>query len=502
MMLTSRRLRNLLTLKADSAKVPANSGAGAAAEGTVSPAEKTVARAEGTVAPADTAWKKEVSVLFKIGVPVMITQVLQMSMGVVDTIMTGRLSAESLGAVAVGNGLLMPLFVLGLGCMMSVTPIVAQHVGARAFHEIGKNARHVLWLGFILSFPVFFTLRNLDPVFPWIGVTEELIPISTGYLDAMSWGIFPIFAYAGLRYFHEGLSVTRPAMFIALTGLLINIAANYVLMYGKLGFPAMGAVGTGYASSFVALIMFLLMLIFTINFTPYRRFEIFTKFRLPDPKHLKELLQIGGPIGLSASMEVTLFAVVGLMISTIGAVEIAGHQIALNVASLMFMIPFGLSVAISTRVGNAIGRKRLDLARFRGRTGILSSTSLMLFTGGFMFLFPVQIASIYSSEPDVLALASQLIIMAAIFQISDGLQVSGYGALRGLKDTSVPMLVNFFSYWLIGIPTAYYLGTVAGGGPRGMWFGLIAGLSVAAILHNVRFQWMTSPKQERFKETL
>lgn len=119
-----------------------------------------------------------------------------------------------------------------------------------------------------------------------------------------------------------------------------------------------------------------------------------------------------------------------------------------------------------------------------------------------MFLFPVQIASIYSSEPDVLALASQLIIMAAIFQISDGLQVSGYGALRGLKDTSVPMLVNFFSYWLIGIPTAYYLGTVAGGGPRGMWFGLIVGLSVAAILHNVRFQWMTSPKQERFKETL
>ncbi|NBV31590.1 MAG: hypothetical protein EBR93_03515, partial [Bacteroidetes bacterium] len=207
MMLTSRRLRNLLTLKADSAKVPANSGTGAAAEGTVSPAEKTVARAEGTVAPSDTAWKKEVSVLFKIGVPVMITQVLQMSMGVVDTIMTGRLSAESLGAVAVGNGLLMPLFVLGLGCMMSVTPIVAQHVGARAFHEIGKNARHVLWLGFILSFPVFFTLRNLDPVFPWIGVTEELIPISTGYLDAMSWGIFPIFAYAGLRYFHEGLSV-------------------------------------------------------------------------------------------------------------------------------------------------------------------------------------------------------------------------------------------------------------------------------------------------------
>ena len=462
-MLSSRRLRNLLTPRADRAGIK-----------------------------ADTDWRKEVSVLFTIGVPVMITQVLQMSMGVVDTIMTGRLSAESLGAVAVGNGLLMPLFVLGLGCMMAVTPIVAQNIGARAFHEIGSHARHVLWLGLLLAFPVFFILRNLDPVFPWIGVTEELIPISTGYLDAMSWGIFPIFAYAGLRYFHEGLSVTRPAMFVALAGLLINIPANYVLMYGKLGFPAMGAVGTGYASSFVALIMFLLLFIFTVNFTPYRRFEIFTKLRLPSLRHLWNLLRIGGPIGLSASMEVTLFAVVGLMISTIGAVEIAGHQIALNVASLMFMIPFGLSVAISTRVGNAIGRKRVDLARFRGRTGIASATGLMFFTGGVMFLFPAQIASIYSKEPDVLALASQLIIMAAIFQISDGLQVSGYGALRGLKDTAVPMVVNFVSYWLIGIPTAYYLGTTLGGGPRGMWFGLIAGLSVAAILHNVRFQWKTA----------
>lgn len=444
--------------------------------------------------------KKEVSALFRIGVPVMITQVLQMSMGVVDTIMTGRLSAASLGAVAVGNSLLMPLFVLGLGCMMAVTPVVAQHVGGREFHQIGKNARHVLWLGLMLAVPVFFLIRNLDPVFGWIGVTDELVPVSTGYLDAMSWGIFPIFAYAGLRYFNEGLSVTRPAMFVALLGLFLNIPANYVLMYGKLGFPAMGAIGTGYASSLVSFVMFLALFSFTATFSTYRRFEIFSRFGRPDRTHLLELLRIGGPIGLSASMEVTLFAVVSLMISTIGTIAIAGHQIALNVASLMFMIPFGLSVAISTRVGNAVGRKRMDLARFRGRAGILSSTGLMLFTATLMFLLPQQIAGIYTKETEVLELAGQLIIMAAIFQLSDGLQVSGYGALRGLKDTSVPMVVNFIAYWLVGIPIAYYLGNVAGGGPKGMWGGLIVGLSVAALLHNLRFQWMTSPKRTGLKK--
>lgn len=437
--------------------------------------------------PYRTEIKTEASTLMRIGFPVILAQLLQMSMNFVDTVMAGRLSAEDLAAVAVGSSVLMPFAVFCMGCMMAVTPIIAQNVGARELSQIGKNARQVLWLSQMLALPSFFILRNLDVVLVFIGVTDDIIPISAGYLKAISWGIFPVYAYAALRYVSEGLSVTRPAMFVALIGLLVNIPANYVLMYGKLGFPELGAVGTGYASSVVYVVMFLGMFIFTYRFGPYRRFEIFKRFRLPEKKYLKELLGIGVPIGISSTMEVTMFAVVSLMVSTISTLAIAAHQIAINFAAMLYMIPFGLSVAISARVGNSIGRKRPDEARFRGLVGVVVCCCVMAVTATIIFLFPRQIAFIYTDEIAVIDIAVQLLFLAAIFQLSDGLQVAGFGALRGLKDTKVPMIVNLIAYWVIGLPVAWVLGFQLGYGAQGLWIGLIAGLTVAGILHNVRF---------------
>lgn len=436
---------------------------------------------------------KESGMLMKIGVPVIITQLLQISMSFVDTIMAGRLSPEDLAAIAVGTSVLMPVVVLCMGCLMAVTPIVAQNVGGRNLEVIGKNARQVLWLSQILAIPAFFILRNLDFVFELLQVTEEIVPIAAGYLKAISWGIFPIFAYAALRHFNEGLSVTRPAMYIAIIGTLVNIPANYVLMFGKLGFPQLGAVGTGYASSLVFSIMFIAMLWFTVGHEPYRRFDIFGKFRWPEKKYLSELVQIGTPIGISSSMEVSMFATVSLLISSLSTLEVAAHQIAINFASICFMIPLGLSIAISARVGNSIGRGKTQEARFRGYIGVGISTLFMICTATILFLFPNAITSIYTSDAEVTNLAVQLLYMAAIFQISDGLQVSGYGALRGLKDTKVPMVVNLIAYWVIGIPTAYLLGFTYNYGAPGFWIGLIAGLTVAGILHNVRFFVKTKP---------
>jgi len=431
--------------------------------------------------------RQELSSLLRIGVPVIITQLLQMSMSFVDTVMAGRLSPEDLAAVAVGSSTLMPFVVLCLGCMMAVTPIVAQNVGGRNFELIGKNARQVLWLSLILAIPSFFLLRNLDFILVLIGITDEIIPIASGYLKAIAWGIFPAFAFGALRYFSEGLSVTRPAMFIAVIGLLVNIPANYVLMFGKMGFPQLGAVGTGYASAIVFTVMFIAMLWFTMKFDAYKRFDIFGKFRWPEKKYLKELLSIGVPIGISSTMEVTMFAVVSLLVGTISTVAVAGHQVAINFAAMTFMIPFGLSVAISARVGQSIGRNRPDEARFRGFVGVATASFIMTFTATIMFLFPEYISAIYTDDQNVTNMAVQLLFMAAIFQISDGLQVSGFGALRGIKDTKVPMYVNLVAYWVIGIPLAYYLGFIAEYGPQGLWGGLIAGLTVAGILHNIRF---------------
>ena len=434
----------------------------------------------------------EAGTLMKIGTPVIITQLLQISMNFVDTIMAGRLSPEDLAAIAVGTSVLMPVVVLCMGCLMAVTPIVAQNVGGRNLGVIGKNARQVLWLSQILAIPAFFVLRNLDFVFELLQVTDEIVPIAAGYLKAISWGIFPVFAYAALRHFNEGLSVTRPAMYISIIGTLVNIPANYVLMFGKLGFPELGAVGTGYASSIVYTIMFVAMLWFTMSHEPYKRFDIFGKFRWPEKKYLKELVQIGTPIGISSSMEVSMFAAVSLLISTLSTIEIAAHQVAINFASICFMIPLGLSIAISARVGNAMGRNNSLEARFRGFVGVGISILFMIVTASILFLFPRGITSIYTADPEVTEIAIQLLYMAAIFQISDGLQVSGYGALRGLKDTKIPMVVNLIAYWVIGIPTAYLLGFTYNLGAPGFWIGLIAGLTAAGILHNTRFYVKTS----------
>ena len=435
--------------------------------------------------------RKESGLMLKIGLPVIIAQLLQMSMNFVDTVMAGNLSAEALAAVAVGGAVFMPLIMLVAGILMALTPIVAQLVGARDFASIGINARQGLWLSQMLAIPLFFLMRNLGIVMSWLDVTPAIIPTALGYLDALSWGVFPLAAYMSLRFFNEGLSVTRPGMYFAAIGVVINVGANYVLMYGTLGFPELGAIGCGYASAAVAGVMFICMFVFTYMHQPYQRFEIFSNFRRPEWPYLKEILHIGVPIGLSSTMEVTMFAVVSLLMGSLSTIAVAGHQIAINFSAMTFMVPFGLSTAITTRVGNAIGKQRTAEARLRGLIGIALAVGFMCGTAVLMVSIPDVITGIYTDNQAVQNVAISLLYMAAIFQISDGLQVSGYGALRGLKDTKIPMIVNLIAYWMIGLPLGYYLGIIYGIGPQGLWMGLIAGLSVAAILHNLRFWWMT-----------
>jgi MATE family multidrug resistance protein len=440
--------------------------------------------------------KKEASLTLKIGLPVIIAQLLQMSMNFVDTVMAGNLSAQDLAAVAVGGAVFIPFMMLAAGILMAITPIVAQMVGGRKLEEIGTNIRQGLWLSLILSIPIFFIIRNLEFVMHLLDVTPTIIPLAQGYLSAISWGVFGVSGYMALRFFNEGMSVTRPAMYFALIGVLVNIFANYIFMYGKLGFPELGAVGCGYASAVVGYVMFLGMLLFTMKHPPYQRFDIFSSIRLPEWSYLKEILQVGIPIGLSSTMEVTMFALVSLLMGSLSEIAVAGHQVAINFSAMTFMVPFGLSTAITTRVGNAIGKNSMVEARRRGYVGIALATFFMSITAVIMYLFPDIITSMYTQDADVQSVAIGLLYMAAIFQISDGLQVSGYGALRGLKDTTVPMVVNFIAYWVVGLPLGYYLGIIREIGPQGLWMGLIAGLTIAAILHNIRFYLLTKSESE------
>lgn len=436
--------------------------------------------------------KKEVSILLRIGLPIVGTQLLGIGLNVTDTIMAGNLSAADLAGVAVGNALYLPVSLFGMAILVAINPIVSHYLGARKFDEIGKSARQTLWMVGFLTIPSFFLIRHLDLIMVWLNVDSEIIPKSSEYLKAISWGIPGLLTFAGLRYFTEGLAITKPAMYMALFMLILNIPMDYILMYGKLGFTAMGAEGTGYATTIVQLAGGLSMIIFTASLKTLKRFHIFARTKGPDWKYIKEILTVGIPNGISSTLEVLLFAAVSILMGTLSVTASASHQIAINIAATFFMIPFGLSMAISQRVGLAVGQGSLKKARFRGFLGTSVCVAIMIFTAILIFCIPETIVGIYTNDLEVMELAVSLIFYAGLFQISDGLQVGGFGALRGLKDTRMPMIFNLISYWLIGFSVGYYLGIVTDFGAGGLWIGLISGLSVAAIFHNMRFHIMTA----------
>ena len=438
--------------------------------------------------------QKEVSALGKIGGPIVGTQLLGMGLNVTDTIMAGQLSAADLAGVAVGNALYLPIFMFGIGTLVAINPVVSHHLGGKRFDEIGKSARQMLWVVALIALPSFFLVRWLPELMPIVRVDTEIIPLATNYMLAASWGIPAYFLFSGFRYFSEGLAYTRPAMLVALGMLIVNIPADYVFMYGAFGLPQLGAEGTGYATSLVQWAGGLSMLTFTAKFKTYRRFKIFVRTKGPDWDRIAELLKIGIPNALSTTMEVLLFAAVSVLMGTLSVQASAAHQVAINIAATVFMIPLGLSLAISQRVGISIGKGLIQEARFRGFMGTAVCTGVTTITAILLFSFPETIVSIYTQDLEVSNLAVSLVFFAAVFQLSDGLQVGAFGALRGLKDNRMPMVFNLISYWFIGFSVGYYLSFIGGYGPEGLWMGLIAGLTTAAMLHNTRFHLLTRNK--------
>jgi MATE family multidrug resistance protein len=324
-------------------------------------------------------------------------------------------------------------------------------------------------------------------------IDAEIVPTAAGYLRAVSWGLPAICAFTVLRSFSEGVSQTKPVMWISLLALPANIAGNYVFMYGKLGCPALGAIGTGVATALVMWFEVASLAAYIATHRAYSRFGAFARFELPDGRELAGLLRLGVPMGASVFMEGSLFATVALLMGTMGTHVVAGHQVAINVASVTFMVPLGLAMAISVRVGQSVGAGNLAQARRAGLVGMALAVGFMSCMAILMWTLPHAIAALYTQDAEVHAIAVRLLAMAAVFQISDGLQVSSAFALRGMKDTRVTMLITFIAYWGLGLPLGYVLGITWQLGPQAMWIGLIAGLTVAAILLHTRFRRITRP---------
>lgn len=434
--------------------------------------------------------RREFTALLTLALPIIIAQLSHSAMGFVDAVMAGRVTPTDLAAVALGNSIWVPVYLLMTGTLLATTPKVAQHFGAGRLEEIGPLVRQALWLAVGTGLAAAVVLWSARPVLQVMGVAPALVESSMVYLRGIGFGIPAVALYHVLRCFSDGLGRTRPSMVLGIGGLLLNIPLNYVFIYGHFGVPALGGPGCGWASGLVMWFMFFGMLGWVRWAPAYRSSRLFARFDRPNGPIMRRLLGIGVPIGVAVFAESSIFAVIALLIGSLGADVVAGHQIALNFSSLVFMIPYSLAMAVTVRVGQSLGRKDALAARFSARVGIASALLYACLSASLMLAFREQIAEIYTADPTVIRVAAMLIAYSALFQFSDGLQVITAGALRGYQDTRATMIITLFAYWGIGLPVGYVLGLShlfgEPSGPSGLWLGLIAGLTGAALMLSVR----------------
>ncbi|WP_415884076.1 MATE family efflux transporter [Neptuniibacter sp. QD72_48] len=417
-------------------------------------------------------------------------------MGFVDTLMAGRYSATDLAAVALGSSIWLPIFIASQGILMATTPMVAHLVGANKENASSETLHQGVIIVAILSLLAIFALHNCDPVLAFMGVEEELAKLTTQYMAAISWGFPALLLYQLIRSYIEGFGKTQPAMKISILGLLCNIPLNYALIYGEFGFPELGGVGCGWATAIVMWIMFFSAFIYLAKSPTFVTIKPFSGWSLPEPSALKNFLKLGLPIGIALLIEVSMFSVIALLLADLGEVMIASHQITISFTGLIFMLPLSISLALTIRVGHQLGAQKPEAAKFSAVTGLIITLTLAIFSSSLMAIFATPIAELYTQEVQIIEIASTLIIIAALFQFSDAIQITCSGALRGYKDTVVPLMLVFIAYWLIGLPSGYILGKTEliteAMGPKGFWIGLLIGLTIGAILLITRLHWKSN----------
>lgn len=440
--------------------------------------------------------RTEAQAMLNLAGPVVAAQLAQMSMGLTDTIMVGRLGEEALAGVALGSTVFSFLALTSMGVLMAVSPLVSQAFGAGEREPIERSVRQSFWLGAALAVPACLLLWNVGPALRWIGQPVATVSAAEGYIRAIVWGYLPFLWFMALRGFVEGVSRPIPVTMITGLGVVVNVAANYVLMFGAFGVPAFGLTGTGWASTIVYWFLLTALILFIRRDATLGAFRIFRTMGRPDPHYFGELFRIGWPIGISLGIEYGLFMATALLIGLIGTTALAAHQVALQCAAFTFMVPLGIGIASSIRVGQAAGRRDRPGVRRSGHVGVGLSALFMSAAAVCFWVFPETLIGFFldvrdPANRDAIDLATRLLGVAAVFQVFDGIQVSAAGALRGLRDTRRPMVIGLVSYWLLGLTTGSLLGFGAGWGAVGLWWGLVIGLAAASVLLTLRFRAMT-----------
>ncbi len=429
---------------------------------------------------------KEIKTLGKLAWPLLIAQVTQTLMGVSDTIMAGRYNSVDMAAVAIGVGISLPILVFIQGISLALSPIVSRLDGSKKFEQVANQVQQMLYLSTFIALLAVTLYLFVPYLLAQIDMSPIMLEKTQGYLFYMFMAA-PAFAiYQTLRNYCEGLSLTRPSMVIMFIGLLVNIPANYILINGLFGLPEMGGVGCGLATMLVFYTMAMVTILYTAKAKKLSHCRLYSHWHKPNINDIKAFLSLGLPIAFTLIFEVSLFAVVAVMLAPFGPLIVASHQIALNVSSLIFMLPLSIGLALAIRIGFLIGEGRAQDTKYAYYSGLLLAVSTVFMTATTVVLFNEHIASIYSNEIPVIATAAGLLLLASLFQFPDAIQVVSANALRGYKDTRAMLIISFFSYWLVGFPVGILLGLTDFIVPKmaaaGFWIGFITGLSIAAIL--------------------
>lgn len=426
--------------------------------------------------------------------PICLSQLGHVMVGLADSIMVGNYGVEgsaigalSLAGASLANSIFAVVIVFGIGVSFAVTPLVAAADGEKNTDKITQLLKHSILISSLFGVFLFILLFFGSPILNYFGQSGEVVALAVPYFNILVLSMVPLMVFLGFKQFTEGLSHTKQAMLITIGANLLNILLNYIFIYGKIGIPEMGLNGAGWATFVSRVAMAVAMAWFVYSNKFYKAYREGFKLSGFSKKLSARIVKLGVPIGLQFTFEVGAFAFGAVMVGWIGAVPLAAHQIAISLASVTYMLASGIASATTVRVGNQLGARDPYQLRKAGQAGFLLSFGFMLIAALFFISFNQYLPLFFNSRIDVVEIASTLIVIAALFQLSDGVQVVGLGALRGMSDVKVPTIVTVVSYWFIALPLAYVLGFVLDFGARGIWIGLLIGLTIAAISLFYRF---------------
>lgn len=434
---------------------------------------------------------------FLLAYPVVLSQLGHIMVGVVDTAMVGQIGTIPQAAVALANGLYVLVLVFGLGISYGITPLVAAADSSKNSKEIASLLKHGILINGATGILLFLLLVAIAPVLRLFNQQQEVIDLAIPFLNVMMLGMIPLCIFSGFKQFTEGLSYTKVAMFITLGSNLLNIILNYLMIFGYCGFPKMGLMGSCWASFICRVAMALAMFLYVYYNKHFKEYWKDFNFKNISTERIKKILAIGIPSGMQWAFEFGAFSFAVIMIGWFSAEAQAAHQIALCVAAVTYMMSSGISAAASVRVGNQMGLKNREGVRAAGFSAMAMVIAFMLINSVFFILLRNFLPTIFNQDVKVIEIASTFIVIAAFFQISDGLQSVCLGALRGMEDVKIPTLITLISYWGIGLPMSYVFAFIFNLGAQGIWYGLSLGLGLAALCLLLRFNYVSKKVEDR-----